>query len=156
MNHCCFVCGGTSQVHPLQAGDEADHAGEAAASRYRLADSQPQPSNTPGAVIWYSCCIHLNDSWKGNDTKFSVKKTIRGKIFQSNRISLHPEGVPHNLSTPSIYGLPPTTMVISIPVYSAGSVMAWWMQPEHQKVWISVITRLKIKVFILERLWTLK
>ena len=39
MSYCCFVCGGASQVHPLQAGDEADHAGEIAASRYRVDDS---------------------------------------------------------------------------------------------------------------------
>ena len=49
MSYCCFVCGGASQVHPLQADDVVDHAGEIAASRYRVDNSLS--NNAPGTSM---------------------------------------------------------------------------------------------------------
>ena len=63
----------------------------------------------------------------------SVKKTIRDKIFQTSRISVRPDGSPHDLSSPLLYGLPEQTQVIQIPS-GGGHVMSWWMVPQDYGV----------------------
>ena len=59
--------------------------------------------------------------------RFSVNSQIRSRVFQTERISHHPTGLPHNLSSPEMYGLPLSTEVVTISVSGDSDfIKGWW------------------------------